>query len=316
VTREEIAFAIISGLLVNEATEISPWVADRLVRGAARRRYQHDPERAAIRAVEHARVIKDRPGKLFKLFTALGFAVRALVVVRTDRRPVGMTGWQAAAKRTVDVAFAAVLLALTLPLWAVIAVAIRLTSKGPVFSHELRVTKGGRVFRRYKFRTTAVGVTADAATTFKPDDDRRFTGVGRFLRRCGIDELPQLWNLLIGDMSMVGPRPLPPDLVAANVELLRPRLAVPAGFLGWWEDNRDPLLVLVEDTGLVLSDASLALTNDLLNIDDPLTRDLYYVELYIKNWSPLLDLVLLTNSFVEAFRRRGASEPAGHPPSP
>jgi lipopolysaccharide/colanic/teichoic acid biosynthesis glycosyltransferase len=314
VTRGEIAFAIISGLLVNEITDVCPWLAVRLVRWAARLRYPHAPERAAIRAVEHARVINDRPGKLFKLFTALGFALDALVVVRRDRKPVGMTGWQAAAKRTLDVAFAAVLLAVTLPLWAAIAVAIRLTSNGPVFSHELRVTKGGRVFRLYRFRTrrTVAGITTDAATPFKPHDDPRLTRVGKFLHRYGFDALPQLWNVLRGDMSVVGACPLPVELVAANFELLRPHLVVPAGLITLGEVY-DLSPVLTEDSlqlikGLVLSEDGLLLTKDgLVPIEDPLALDLFYARSYIKDWSLSWDLYLLIKMLWESLRQRGAS---------
>jgi hypothetical protein len=86
-TREEALFAIISGLLVNEATDISPWLAIRLVRWAARLRYLHAPERAATRGEELAALINDRPGKLFKLFTALGFGLHALVIAGLQASP-------------------------------------------------------------------------------------------------------------------------------------------------------------------------------------------------------------------------------------
>jgi hypothetical protein len=90
VTRGEIAFAIISGLVVSETTDICPWVAFRLVRGAARLRYPHDPERAASRGEELAALVNDRPGKLFKLFTALGFVLHALTVAGLRTRSHGI----------------------------------------------------------------------------------------------------------------------------------------------------------------------------------------------------------------------------------
>jgi hypothetical protein len=208
VTRGEIAFAIISGLLVNEATDICPWLAIRLMRWAARLRYPNDSGCAATRGEELGALINDRPGKLFKLFTGLGFALHALVVLRRDRKPVGMTGWRAAAKRTVDVGIAAVALVVSLPLWPAVALAIRLTSPGPVFSYQERVTKRGHIFRMYKFRSMRTTAGGDANATMPSSSinvDPRLTRVGRFLYRVGLDELPQLWNVLKGDMSLVGP---------------------------------------------------------------------------------------------------------------
>jgi lipopolysaccharide/colanic/teichoic acid biosynthesis glycosyltransferase len=286
VTRGEIAFAIISGLLINEATDICPWVAVRLVRWASRLRYPSAPERAAIRAVEHARVINDRPGKLLKLFTALGFALDALVVSRRDPKPVAMTGWRAAAKRTIDVGIAAVFLTLTLPLLAVIAVAIRLASNGPVFSHREAVTKGGRVFRLYSFRTEDV----DAAP-LELDEDPPLTRLGAFLSRYGFETMPLVWSILIGDMSVVGPSPVPPDVLPGNVELLRPRLAVRAGLVD---------LSSVKGTRLMLTNSK----GELLVVEDPLTLDLYYANYYVKNWSLTLDLYILSKSFLQSLGRR------------
>ena len=276
-TRGEITFAIISGLLINEATDICPWIAIRLTRWAARLRYPHAPERAATRVEELAALINDRPGKLFKLFTALGFAVHALVVVGRNRQLAGLPGWGAAAKRTVDVGIAAVALVVTLPLWLLVALAIRLTSPGPVFFHQERVTKDGRIFRMHKFRTMRAGSAPSDATGpfFKPEDDPRLTRVGAFLRRLSLDELPQFWNVLVGDMSIVGPRPLPVEQVAANLELLRPRYVVPAGITGWWQINGRSRVTL----------------------EEALHLDLFY----LANWSLALDLYILLKTFGAAF---------------
>jgi lipopolysaccharide/colanic/teichoic acid biosynthesis glycosyltransferase len=280
VTRGEVAFAIISGLLVNEVTDICPWLAIRLMRWAAWLRYPYAPERAATRGEELAALINDRPGKLFKLFTALGFSLHALVVLRRDRQLVGSTGWGAAAKRTVDVGIAAVALAVMLPVLLVVALAIRLTSRGPVFFHQERVTKGGRVFRMHKFRTMRTGDHAfdTSRPFFKMEFDPRLTRVGAFLRRFSLDELPQFWNVLVGDMSIVGPRPLPVSQVAANVELLSPRLEVPAGITGWWQINGQSAVTLEEAAHL----------------------DHFYIE----NWSLSLDLYILIKTFGASLRRR------------
>src|SRR4029450_9646425 len=131
-------------------------------------------------------------------------------------------------------------LILSAPLWVVIGAAIRLDSRGPVFFSQERVTKDGRVFRMHKFRSMRTGADAALDTTrpfFKLQSDPRLTRVGAFLRRFSLDELPQFWNAITGDMSVVGPRPLPADQVAANPELLSPRHVVPAGVTGWWQTN-------------------------------------------------------------------------------
>ena len=102
------------------------------------------------------------------------------------------------------------------------------------------MTKDGRIFRMHKFRSMRTGADAALDTTrpfFKLQSDPRLTRVGAFLRRFSLDELPQFWNVITGEMSIVGPRPLPADQVAANPELLSPRHVVPAGVTGWWQTN-------------------------------------------------------------------------------
>jgi lipopolysaccharide/colanic/teichoic acid biosynthesis glycosyltransferase len=116
----------------------------------------------------------------------------------------------------------------------------RLDSRGPVFFHQERVTRGGRSFRMHKFRSMRTDVDAALDTTkpfFKLQSDPRLTRVGGFLRRFSLDELPQFWNVMTGDMSIVGPRPLPADQVTANAELLSSRHVVLAGVTGWWQTN-------------------------------------------------------------------------------
>ena len=147
-------------------------------------------------------------------------------------------------KRAVDVVLAALALFLTLPLWIVIAVAIKMDSPGPIFFIQERVGMGGRPFRFVKFRS----MSADAESlraglvhrnevdgpVFKIRNDPRSTRVGRILRRYSLDELPQLINVLIGDMTLVGPRPPLPS----EVEQYRPedrlRLTVKPGLTCLW----------------------------------------------------------------------------------
>jgi lipopolysaccharide/colanic/teichoic acid biosynthesis glycosyltransferase len=182
-----------------------------------------------------------------------------------------------------DIAVASVALILILPVWPMIALAIRLDSRGPVLFHQARVTKGGRVFRMHKFRTMLVGATSSLETTspfFKLESDPRLTRIGALLRRLSLDELPQLWNVLTGEMSIVGPRPLPAEQVAANADLLSPRQVVPAGVTGWWQING----------------------RSRLTAEEALRLDLFYIE----NWSPTLDLYILLKTFGAVARRQGA----------
>ena len=197
-------------------------------------------------------------------------------------RPVRLSGPQAVMKRTIDLAVASVALLFSLPLWPLIALAVRLDSRGPILFHQERVTKDGRIFRMHKFRTMRTGDAAFDTTKafFKMESDPRITRVGGVLRRLSFDELPQLWNVLTGDMSLVGPRPLPADQVAANSDLLAPRQVVPAGVTGWWQINGR--------SGVTAEEA--------------LRLDLFYIE----NWSPTLDVYILLKTFGAVVGKQGA----------
>ena len=110
-------------------------------------------------------------------------------------------------KRFFDILICAVALIVLLPLWLVIAIAIKCDSKGPILFAQERRTKGGRLFKMYKFRSMVVNAESLGAGLFNYKDDPRVTKVGRLLRNSSLDELPQLWNVLKGDLSLVGPRP-------------------------------------------------------------------------------------------------------------
>lgn len=112
-----------------------------------------------------------------------------------------------ALKRTFDLLSAFVAILLLLPLWVIVAIAIKCDSKGPVFFKQERRTKNGRVFKMLKFRSMVVNAEKTGTGLFNYENDPRVTKVGRFLRKTSIDELPQLFNILIGQMSVVGPRP-------------------------------------------------------------------------------------------------------------
>ena len=152
---------------------------------------------------------------------------------------------QSRLKRFLDVALSALLLIAVAPFAAFIAVLIRLDSPGPVIFKATRVGKDSRHFTMYKFRTMGVDAQArlpalaylnqGGQRLIRIPDDPRVTRVGRLLRRTDLDELPQLVNVLMGDMSLVGPRPQAPDEVALYTTLERLRLIVRPGLTGLWQ---------------------------------------------------------------------------------
>lgn len=139
-------------------------------------------------------------------------------------------------KRITDLVLAAVGLVLLLPVMAVVAAVVRLTSPGPAFYHQERVGLNGRTFMVHKFRTMRSDAEKGTGPVWAQANDARVTGVGRFLRRTRLDEIPQLWNVLRGDMSFVGPRPERPFFVeqlAAVIPFYMERHAVKPGLTGW-----------------------------------------------------------------------------------
>jgi exopolysaccharide biosynthesis polyprenyl glycosylphosphotransferase len=209
-------------------------------------------------------------------------------VMALSLKPVRLSGTQTIAKRAFDLLVASVGIACTFPLWLFVAAMIRMTSKGPVLFRQERVTKGGRTFTVYKFRTMvedSARVLEDrgidpSVPFFKLEDDPRLTPVGRALRMLSLDEIPQLLNVLKGDMSLVGPRPLPADQVAANLELLSSRHEVPAGVTGWWQING----------------------RSNVSFEEAVRMDLFYIE----NWSLTLDLYILLKTVGCVLARKGA----------
>jgi exopolysaccharide biosynthesis polyprenyl glycosylphosphotransferase len=178
-------------------------------------------------------------------------------------------------KPYVDFFLCAVGLILLFPLFLIITVAIKFDSKGPaLFKHD-RVGKDGKIFKMYKFRTMYTDVEPYAVNPLDQDDPR-ITGVGKYLRKTSMDELPQLINILKGEMSLVGPRPEMPFIVAEYNEIHRERLKVLPGITGLWQ--------LSGDRGKAIHE----------NMD----YDLYY----IRNMSLFLDIAILIETFIFAFR--------------
>jgi exopolysaccharide biosynthesis polyprenyl glycosylphosphotransferase len=195
-----------------------------------------------------------------------------------------------AMKRGLDVLLSAAALLVLLPLVPLIALAIKCDSPGPVFFRQERLGRGGRTFRLVKLRTMVADAEALAAglqaasghsAWLLLDRDPRITRLGRILRLTSIDELPQLWNVLRGEMSLVGPRPMPPATDEHIVGWGRRRLDLTPGITGLWQ---------------VLGRASLPF-EEMLRLD----------YLYVTNWSLWGDIRLLMRTFPIVFTRKGAN---------
>lgn len=143
--------------------------------------------------------------------------------------------WYDGLKRTIDLVGAAFLLVLLAPVMVVVILAVRLTSKGPAVYTQKRLTAGGRVFTMYKFRSMFIDAETRTGAVWASSDDPRVTNIGKFLRVSRLDELPQLLNVLMGDMSLIGPRPERPELaeqLAKELPDFNRRMEVKAGLTG------------------------------------------------------------------------------------
>jgi Undecaprenyl-phosphate glucose phosphotransferase len=197
---------------------------------------------------------------------------------------VPLQGFNSIVKRVIDIAISsAALLLLALPFW-LIAALVKLTSRGDVFYQQERMGLDGKPFMIYKFRSMYSDAEADTGPVFASEQDPRRTPVGRLLRRSNIDELPQLWNVLRGDMSIVGPRPERPLFVAQfkdKIPSYMLRHKVKAGITGWaqvhgWRGNT--------------------------SIEKRIEYDLYYIE----NWSVRLDLKIIWLTLLRGFFHKHA----------
>lgn len=175
--------------------------------------------------------------RLLGVWTGLAIELQRFELLWRYQHPVAPFAlwWRLAVKRVGDVAGAVVGLLIGAPLMALIAAAIKLNSRGPALYAQERVGRFGEVFRMYKFRTMVLDAEAEGPTWAGGEDDPRLTPVGRFLRRTHLDELPQLINVLQGDMSLVGPRPERPYFVRdlnQTVSNYETRLLVRPGMTG------------------------------------------------------------------------------------
>jgi Undecaprenyl-phosphate glucose phosphotransferase len=198
---------------------------------------------------------------------------------------VPLQGFNAIIKRVIDIALsAATLIVLSLPL-GVIAALVKLTSRGPVFYRQARMGLDGKAFTVYKYRSMYEGAEDVSGPVWARQDDPRATPIGRWLRRLDLDELPQFWNVLKGDMSIVGPRPERPFFVEQfkhRIPQYMLRHKVKAGITGWaqvngWRGNT--------------------------SLEKRIEYDLYYIE----NWSVTLDLKIMWLTIVRGLFQRGVA---------
>ncbi len=234
--------------------------------------------------MSHASILEISPRSMGRLSFDLDFGLE--VFSRTAATRSGTS----ASKRVIDVAVALLLLALLSPLLLLVALLVRLTSSGPAFFRQKRVGLGCRVFSMWKFRTMVRDAAASESelaregsrgTFFKIRNDPRVTPLGRFLRKYSIDELPQLWNVLRGDMSLIGPRPiLLREFHRFPLKRQMRRFAVLPGMTGLWQVSGR-------------SDSSE---------ESRMQLDLRYVD----RWSLALDVEILARTLPVVMRGTGA----------
>jgi len=199
-------------------------------------------------------------------------------------RQHALSGWGGMVKRGIDFAVSCIALLVLSPLFAAIAAAIKLTSPGPVFYRQTRIGRDDKPFSMCKFRSMHVDAERATGAVWASRDDARCTRLGRILRRLSLDELPQLWNVLVGDMSLVGPRPERPEFVdefRKRIPRYLRRHKVKAGITGWaqthgWRGNS--------------------------SIEKRIECDLWY----IANWSLSLDLEIMLKTVKEVVIGRNA----------
>lgn len=263
--------AVFVPILVNEFTDWLPWFAARLVGAAARTLPPGVRQRYTD---EWLAELDASPGNLSKLAVAVRIFVRAPA---TSMAISGLPSIKAmAVKALFDKLVAAWTLVVMAPMLTAIALAIKITDGGPVFVRQTRIGKDGEPFRVWRFRTTTVAGTGGRKL--------QLTNAGTWLRRYSLDELPQLFNLLLGDMSLVGPRPVLPVEMAKYRDRAPYRLAVRPGFTGLWQ----------------ISGRSDLSWNQAAHLD----------QRYVDNWSLALDLQILWRTWA-AIRDRAPAPGTG-----
>jgi exopolysaccharide biosynthesis polyprenyl glycosylphosphotransferase len=222
---------------------------------------------------------------LYEIFTGQArlLAIHGMPLI--DINPELLKTWERVVKRIFDIAFSAIVLLLGLPFLLITAILVKLDSKGPIFFSQIRVGKNGKIFTMYKFRSMITDAEAEGPR-WASVNDPRVTRLGRFLRKSHLDEIPQFWNVLKGEMSLVGPRPERPFFVEKfkkDVPYYLRRLVIRPGLTGWNQVHyRD-----YEET--------------LEEITNRLKHDFYYIE----NMSLQLDVEIIIRTVIRVFRGQG-----------
>jgi exopolysaccharide biosynthesis polyprenyl glycosylphosphotransferase len=241
---------------------------------------------ALQRVPVHIRMVPDHFNLVFLWATVEDFGGIPLISLTEP----AVSDFQRLVKRCFDLVLGTALTIFALPLMAVTALAIKLDSPGPAIYRQQRVGEKGELFQMYKFRSMVdsaedhigelIEPAPDGRIVYKHADDPRITRIGHFLRTFSLDELPQFFNVLKGDMSLVGPRPEMPWVLDIYEDWQFQRLTVPQGITGWWQINGRADKLMHEHT----------------------EEDLFY----IKNYSLLLDLQILWRTPGAVVNRRGA----------
>ena len=260
--------------VVIATTEIAHELSNRLARELTDRGI-HVELSSSLRGIDHRRLTVECIGEFPFVYV----------------EPVHRTGWRVVAKRLFDMTLAGVVLTAAAPTLLLAALAIKLDSRGPVLFRQERVGRDGRPFRVLKLRTMVADAEARLGEVlalneadgplFKVREDPRITRTGRVLRKCSLDELPQLWNILRGEMSLVGPRPALPRELAGWTPQVHERLRVRPGLTGMWQVH-----------GRAETD-----------FEEYVRYDLYYVD----NWSLATDAAILFRTVPAVLLGRGAS---------
>jgi len=234
---------------------------------------------------EHQVTMKIVPD-LYEIFSGQTRAQHIYGIALIEVSAEIMTPWQRVIKRLTDIVLSLVGLIIGLPLWALIALIVRLETPGGAFYSQIRIGRYGTPFRIWKFRSMYNG--SDKRTGFTQVNDARVTRFGRFIRKTHLDEIPQLWNILKGDMSIVGPRPEVPKLVEKFTEAIPyypRRHKVRPGLTGWWQ----------------ISPNYFQYQESIEDIRSRLQFDFYYIE----NISFRLDLEIIIRTAVKVLKGHG-----------
>lgn len=270
-----VVLALVSGLV---GAEIVGWCAP-LQRALIRRAAAVLPSQERARYVEewYAELEALPQAPITRLLWVLSLVLKRGALARALGVPRSTVGLAGAAKRGADLVGSVVALVVLAPLLAAVALAVKMDGEGPVFYRQVRVRADGSTFTMLKFRSMRVDNDGpyEGASRRDLDLDPRVTHVGQFLRKVSLDELPQLFNVLAGDMSLVGPRALTSDQID--------------------EEDRVP--------GVAPGITGLASVNGFPDLDPQARRQLK--DNYAAHWSPLLDLLILWRTVKEAVRRAG-----------